>query len=104
MYSCPFTDLMGKRPVRSAEDHSLLWEVKAKLSRGSSTGSGRLGSGEIVGVREALEATERQVGDGVLRVDATPWRKVSRWPYAVARERGGELANTGGVKSGIPWM
>ena len=104
MYSCPFTDLTGKRPVRSADDHSLLWDVKAKLSRGSSTGSGRLGSGEVVGVREALEATERQVGGGVLRVDATPWRKVSRWPYAVARERGGNLRTRVGVNSGIPWM
>jgi hypothetical protein len=57
MYSCPFTDLTGKRPVRSADDHSLLWEVKAKLSRGSSSGSGRLGSGggsrRVGGNREA---------------------------------------------------
>ena len=55
-------------------------------------------------MREALEATERQVGGGLLRVDATPWRKVSRWPYAVARERGGNLRTRVGVKSGIPWM
>ena len=44
-----------------------------------------------VGVRESLEATERQVGGGVLRVDATPCRRVSRCPYAVARERGGNF-------------
>ena len=104
MYSCPFTDLTGKRPVRSADAHSLLWEVKVKLSRGASSGSGRLGSGGGVGVREALEATERQVGGGVLRVDATPCLKVSRCPYAVARERGGNLRTRVWVKRGIPWM
>ena len=104
MYSCPFTDLTGKRPVRSADAHSLLWEVKAKLSRGASSGSGRLGSGGGVGGREALEATERQVGGGVLRVDATPCRKVSRCPYAVARERGGNLRTRVWVSRGIPWI
>ena len=93
MYSCPFTDLTGKRHVRSADAHSLLWEVKAKLSRGVSSGS-----------REALEATERQVGGGVLRVDATPCRKVSRCPYAVARERGGNLRTRVWVSRGIPWI
>ena len=60
------------------------------------------GGGE--GVREALEATERPVGGGVLRVDATPCRKVLRCPYAVARERGGDLRAMVGVSRGIPWI
>ena len=104
MYSCPFTALTGKRPVRSADAHSLLWELKAKLSRGASSGSGRLGSGGVKRVREALGAAARQVGGGVLRVDATPCLKVSRCPYAVARERGGNLRTRVWVKRGIPWM
>jgi hypothetical protein len=37
-------------------------------------------------------------------VDATPWRKVSRCPYAVARERGGNFRATMGVKRAIPWI
>ena len=57
-----------------------------------------------VGGKEALEATERQVGGGVLRVDATPCRKGARCPYAVARERGGNLRTRVWVKRGIPWI
>ena len=51
-----------------------------------------------------MEATERQVGGGVLRVDATPCRKVLRCPYAVARERGGNLRTRVWVSRGIPWI
>ena len=51
-----------------------------------------------------MEATVRQVGGGVLRVDATPCLKVSRCPYAVARERGGNLRTRVWVKRGIPWI
>ncbi len=50
-----------------------------------------MGSGRAVGSSEALSKAERQVGGGVMRVDATPWRKVSRCPYAVARESGGNF-------------
>ena len=55
-------------------------------------------------MREALEATERQVGGGGLRVDATPCLKVSRCPYAVARERGGNFRAMVWVNKGIPWI
>ena len=51
-----------------------------------------------------MEAAARQVGGGVLRVDATPCLKVSRCPYAVARERGGNLRTRVWVKRGIPWI
>ena len=78
--------------------------VKAKLARGASSGSGRLGSGGVKGVREALEAAARQVGGGVLRVDATPCRRVSRCPYAVAREIGGNFRAMVWVKREIPWI
>ena len=50
-----------------------------------------MGSGSAVGSIEALSKAERQVGGEFLRVDATHWRKVSRCPYAVARERGGNF-------------
>ncbi len=55
-------------------------------------------------MREALEATERQVGRRVLRMDATPCLKVSRCPYAVARERGGNFRSMVWVNKGIPWI
>jgi hypothetical protein len=61
-------------------------------------------SGSAVGSMEALSKAERQEGGGVLRVDATPCRKVSRCPYAVARERGGNLRAMVWVNRGIPWI
>ena len=59
-------------------------------------GGGR-GEGSGGGNREAGRG-------GVLRVDATPCRKVSRCPYAVARERGGNFRAMVWVNRGIPWI
>ncbi len=39
-----------------------------------------------------------------MRVDAIPWRRVSRWPYAVARAKGGNFLTRAGVSLGIPWI
>ena len=67
-YSCPAADFTGNRPVRSADDHSLLCRVKAWLeSRGS---AGAVGGGN----RTVL----RQEDGRTLRVVATPLRRVSR--------------------------
>ncbi len=39
-----------------------------------------------------------------LRVYATPFRRVSRWPKAVARERGRNLRRRVEVSKGISWI
>ena len=66
--------------------------------------------GSVIRVGEAWirggNRGEKSIGSDreTLRVDATPWRKVSRCPYAVARERGGNFRAMVGVKRGIPWI
>jgi hypothetical protein len=62
---------IGRRPLAPVGN-----EGEAFVGGVSRVGEARIRG--LVGVREASDATERQVGDGVLRVDATPWRKVSR--------------------------
>ena len=49
-------------------------------------------------------STKRQVRGGRRRVEATPLRRVSRCPKAVARDRGGNLRTRVWVKRGIPWI
>jgi hypothetical protein len=67
-YSCPAADYTGNRPVRSAEDHSLLWRVKAWLD-------GRISAGAVVWGSTIVPRQEDEV---TLRVDATPLQRVSR--------------------------
>jgi hypothetical protein len=69
-YSCPAADFTGNRRVRSADDHSLLWRVKAWLE-------GRVSAG-AVGSARGSNIVPRQEDGGALRVDATPLRRVSR--------------------------
>jgi hypothetical protein len=38
-YSCPAVDLTGNRPVRSTDDHWLLWRMKAWLEGRVSAGA-----------------------------------------------------------------
>ncbi len=75
IYSKPLYDLTGKRPVRSADDYSDLMMVLARdhSVRGGSTGARGGGRAEM-----ALLMEERQVGGGTLRVEAMPFRRVSR--------------------------
>jgi hypothetical protein len=75
IYSCPREEEMGKRPVRSAADHSWREIVRAVERRG-------------VGI---LSERARHVEGGESVVDAMPWQSVSRCPKAVERERGGNL-------------
>ncbi len=79
---------MGKRPVRSAADHSRREIVRAVERRG-------------MGI---LSERSRHVEGGESAVDAMPWRSVSRCPKAVKRERGGNLRRREVVRAGIPWM
>jgi hypothetical protein len=58
----------------------------------------------VRGGEEALLIVDRQVGGSTLRVEAMPFRRVSRWPKAVARDRGGNLRTSLGVSRGIPWI
>jgi hypothetical protein len=67
-YSCPAADLTGNRPVRSADDHSRLWRVRAWLE-------GRVSAGAVGG---GSRTVLRQEDGGTLRVVATPLRRVSR--------------------------
>ena len=69
-YSCPAADFIGNRPVRSADDHLLLWRVKAWLEDRVSAGA--------VGSARGSKIVPRQEDGGTLRVDATPLRRVSR--------------------------
>jgi hypothetical protein len=75
-----------------ARDHS----VRGGLT-GARGGGGRDGE-------DVLLMEERHVGGGTLRVEAIPFRRVSRWPKAVARDRGGNLRTSLGVSRGIPWI
>ncbi len=64
-----------------------------------------LGGIERVGCRGRMRVRRGGEMRGHERTaDATPWRKVSRCPYAVAKERGGNFRTRVRVKSGIPWM
>ncbi len=81
---------LGRRPL-------ILVTSEGKGFWGLSSGAGRMGSARAGEVREASKA-ERQVNGRVLRVNVTPWRKVLRCPYAVARERGGNFRTRVGVK------
>jgi hypothetical protein len=65
-YSKPLYDLTGKRPVRSADDQSALVMVLAR-------------DHSVRGGEEALLIADRQVEGGTFRVEAMPFRKVSRW-------------------------
>ena len=69
-YSCPAADFTGNRPVRSTDDHSLRWRVKAWLE-------GRVSVGAVGGAMGS-KIVPRQEDGGALRVEATPLRRVSR--------------------------
>ena len=60
-----------------------------------------LGGEESRGTRRSAE---RQVRGGSRRVEATPLRRVSRCPKAVARDRGGNFRTRVWVSRGIPWI
>ena len=104
-YSCPAADLIGKRPVKSAEAQWVLWRVNVWLWRGGLTGAEetgakagikeRSGGGRLVPLsflvflicREELgsggedgerRVEERQDKGGTRRVDAMPFRSWSR--------------------------
>jgi hypothetical protein len=86
---------VGRRPLAPVGSEGKAFEGVVNRVGEAGIRGGSRGERSVGGNREA---------GGVLRVDATPWRKVSRWPYAVARERGGNLRTRVGVNSGIPWM
>ena len=54
---------------------------------------------------DMLDTGPRQeAGGSFLRVEAIPFRRVSRCPNEVDRDSGGYLATSLGVRRGIPWM
>ena len=48
MYSCPTADLIGKRPVKSAEAQWVLWRVNVWLWRGGLTGAEETGAKAVM--------------------------------------------------------
>ena len=58
--------------------------------------------GLVRGRTDMLETGPRQEGDIVLRVEAMPFRRVSKWPKEVDRDKGGYLETSLGVSRGIP--
>ena len=44
----------------------------------------------------------RQEGETVLRVEAIPFRRVSKWPKEVERDSGGYLETSLAVRRGMP--
>ncbi len=111
IYSKPLYDVTGKGCWL---DHS---ERSRQISRrslrlGDGAGSGPLSEGWVNGGtgredrdgEEALLMEERQIGESNFRVEAMPFRRVSRWSKAVARDRGGNLRTSLGVSRAIPWI
>lgn len=62
------------------------------------TGNGEEASGGIG------RSAKRQVMGGTFLVEATPFRRVSRCPNAVAKDWGGNLRTSVWVRRGIPWI
>jgi hypothetical protein len=50
------------------------------------------------------KSARRQVVRGACLVEATPFRRVSRCPNAVAKSRGGNFRTRVWVRRGIPWI
>jgi hypothetical protein len=88
---------VGRRPLAPVGSEGKAFAGVVNRVGEAGIRGGSRGERSVGGNREAGRG-------GVLRVDATPCRKVSRCPYAVARERGGNLRTRVWVSRGIPWI
>jgi hypothetical protein len=101
----PRWDGMGNHPVRSAADHSLRWMVRAREEEEGKEGWRSARRGLTRGSTARGATGPRQEGEMVLRVEAIPFRRVSKCPKEVERrDSEGYLETSLGVRRRMPWI
>ena len=96
------------RAERSIVRHDRV-EQDVHGGEGGDVGGGRAGGKETISARSPANSAvntceKRQVMGGTCLAEATPFRRVSRCPNAVAKDWGGNLRTSVWVRRGIPWI
>ncbi len=90
--------------MRSAADHSLRWMVRAREEEEGKEDWRSARRGLMRGSIARGATGPRQEGETVFRVEAIPFRRVSKCPKEVERDSGGYLETSLGVRRGMPWI